>query len=135
MNTMESRKRILLVDDEEEVLKVLSRRLQSWGYEVVTAASGEESLKIAERRELDLILLDILMPGMKGHDVCARLKADPKFQRIPVVFLTALAMPENIEAGINAGADDYIIKPFNPQEMRERIEDCLRRHQIQWDKN
>ena len=127
MNTDRPGKRILLVDDEERILEVLSRRLQSWGYEVLTGKTGEEGLQIAETAQPDLILLDIVMPTMRGREVCARLKEDSRTKRIPVIFLTALGMPEQVEAGIHLGAEDYIVKPFNPQEMKQRIEACLSR--------
>ena len=122
---MMDRKQILLVDDEEHVLEMLSRRLQSWGYEVLTAADGEECLQMAGDQQPDLILLDILLPKMRGREVCAQLKSNSQTCHIPVVFLTALGMPEQIEAGFNLGAEGYVIKPFNPQEVRERISECL----------
>ena len=121
-------KRILLVDDTEDILLVVSRRLKSWGYEALTASSGEEGLKIAEERLPDLILLDIMMPKMKGRDVCARLKADPKTAKIPVIFLTALGLADHIKAGMDLGAEDYIIKPFEPAELKKRIAVVLLRY-------
>ena len=128
--TEEARKpRILIVDDTKDILTVVSRRLQSWGYEPLTAESGEEGLAIAEAQVPDLILLDIMMPKMKGRDVCARLKANPKTQRIPVIFLTALGLADHIKAGMDLGAEDYIVKPFEPAELKERITIVLARHQ------
>ena len=121
----ERKKRILIVDDEVEILVLLSRRLQSWGYEVLTAATGEDALRMAEEKRPDLILLDIVMPEMVGRDVCLRLKSHPKTSSIPVVFLTALGMPEQVEAGICVGANDYIVKPFEARELKERIEACF----------
>ena len=121
-------KRILLVDDTEDILLVVSRRLTSWGYEALTASSGEEGLKIAEEHVPDLILLDIMMPKMKGRDVCARLKADPKTAKIPVIFLTALGLADHIKAGMDLGAEDYIVKPFEPAELKKRIAVVLLRH-------
>lgn len=122
---MTDRKQILLVDDEERVLEVLSRRLKSWGYEVLTAVDGEECLQMVGDHQPDLILLDILLPKMRGREVCTQLKDNSQTRHIPIVFLTALGMPEQIEAGFNLGAVGYIIKPFNPQELRERISECL----------
>ena len=121
-------KRILLVDDTEDILLVVSRRLKSWGYEALTASSGEEGLKLAEAHIPDLILLDIMMPKMKGRDVCARLKADPKTANIPVIFLTALGLADHIKAGMDLGAEDYIVKPFEPAELKKRIAVVLARH-------
>ena len=121
---------ILLVDDEESVRKTVGRRLEIDGYRVLTADSGEEGLKIAQEQLPDLVLLDIMMPKMKGRDVCARLKADPKTAHIPVIFLTALGLTDHIKAGMDLGAEDYIVKPFEPAELKERIKVCLSRHNI-----
>lgn len=121
------RKRILVVDDTKELLSVIRRRLESWGYEPLTAESGEEGLRLAEEHLPDLILLDIMMPKMKGRDVCTRLKANPNTQHIPVIFLTALGLSDHIKAGMDLGAEDYIVKPFEPDELKERIAVCLAR--------
>ena len=120
-------KRILIVDDTKDILLVVSRRLKSWGYEPLVAESGEEGLQIAEEQLPDLVLLDIMMPKMKGRDVCARLKGNPKTKKIPVIFLTALGLADHIKAGMDLGADDYIVKPFEPAELKERIAICLAR--------
>ena len=112
---------ILIVDDTPVILKMLKRQLEHWGYQALTAASGEEGLRLAEQARPDLILLDILMPKMKGREVCARLKANPKTRDIPVVFLTALGLTEHVKAGIELGAEDYIVKPFKPADLKERI--------------
>ena len=124
---MTGKKRILVVDDTKDVLQVVSRRLQSWGYEAITADSGEEGLRVAEEQVPDLILLDIMMPKLKGREVCARLKANPKTQKIPVIFLTALGLADHVKAGMDLGADDYIVKPFEPAELKDRIAICLAR--------
>ena len=124
-------KKILVVDDTKDILLVVSRRLQSWGYEPITAESGEEGLRLAQEHLPDLILLDIMMPKMKGRDACAKLKADPKTAHIPVIFLTALGLADHIKAGMDLGADDYIVKPFEPAELKERIAICLARHKQQ----
>ena len=126
---MTSKKRILVVDDTKDVLQVVSRRLQSWGYEALTADSGEDGLRVAEEQLPDLILLDIMMPKLKGREVCARLKANPKTQGIPVIFLTALGLADHVKAGMDLGAEDYIVKPFEPAELKDRIAICLARHE------
>jgi DNA-binding response OmpR family regulator len=122
-----TKKRVLIVDDTKDILLVVSRRLESWGYEALTASSGEEGLKVAEEQLPDLILLDIMMPKMKGRDVCARLKADARTKHIPVIFLTALGLADHIKAGMDLGAEDYIVKPFEPAELKERIAIVLAR--------
>ena len=121
-------KRILMVDDSKDLLQVIARRLQTWGYEALTAESGEEGLRLAQEHLPDLVLLDIMMPKMKGRDVCVHLKANPKTQHIPVIFLTALALADHIKAGMDVGAEDYIVKPFDVAELKERIAICLARH-------
>lgn len=123
----DAKKRILVVDDTRDILLVVSRRLESWGYEVKTAESGEDALRVVEEWPPDLMLLDIMMPKMKGRDVCAKIKGDPKTVHIAVIFLTALGLADHIKAGMDLGADDYIVKPFEPAELKERITICLAR--------
>ena len=123
------RKRILIVDDTPDILLVVAKRLQSWGYDALIAESGEEGLKIAMKEIPDLILLDIMMPKMKGRDVALRLKGDPKTAGIPIIFLTALGLADHIKAGMDLGAEDYIVKPFEPAELRQRIALVLARHE------
>lgn len=126
---MPTPKRILLIDDEASLLKTVARRLKTWGYDTLTADSGEAGLRLAQEHHPDLVLLDIMMPKMKGRDVCAQLKADPKTADIPVIFLTALGLADHIQAGMSLGADDYLIKPFEPGQLKERIMVCLARHE------
>ncbi len=125
--TEEQLKTILIVDDTKDILLVVSRRLENWGYKVLTTDSGEEGLRLAEAHRPDLILLDIMMPKMKGRDVCARLKANPATREIPVIFLTALGLTDHVKAGLDLGAEDYIIKPFEPAELKERLTVCFER--------
>lgn len=131
MTTNGPKRKILIVDDTKDILLVISRRLQSWGYEALTADSGEEGLRLIEEQMPDLVLLDIMMPKMKGRDVCARIKSDPKTKHIPVIFLTALGLADHVKAGMDLGADDYIVKPFEPAELKERITICLARNESQ----
>ena len=121
-------KRILVVDDTKEILQVLTQRLKSWGYEVLTTDNGEEGLRLASEQTPDLILLDIMMPKMKGRDVCVQLKADPATKHIPIIFLTALGLSDHVKAGMDLGAEDYVVKPFEPEDLRQRIKVCLLRH-------
>jgi diguanylate cyclase (GGDEF)-like protein len=118
--------RILIVDDEPVNLKVLSAHLTRWGCTVHAAAGGADALAVVADFQPDLILLDILMPGMSGFDVCARLQADPATRHIPVVFLTALAREEAKVKGLDAGARDYITKPFMVPELAARVGAALR---------
>ena len=132
MAAADGRATILLVDDDPNIRKILSRQLEHWGYRVVTAASGEEGVIRARTDAPALILLDTMMPKMKGREACAVLKADPKTQDIPVIFLTALGLADHIQAGMELGAEDYVVKPFRPDDLRERIKVCLLRHGRGW---
>jgi adenylate cyclase len=117
---------ILAVDDTPENLEILSVRLEANGYEVQTAADGEEGLARARELEPDLILLDIMMPKMDGYDVMQQLRADPATAGVPVIFLTALTSTIEQHFGFDLGAVDYITKPFNSPELLARVEVALR---------
>ena len=119
---------ILIIDDEPELLTLAGQRLKSWGYEVLQATSAEDGLRLADECSPDLILLDVLMPKMKGREACAALKANDRTKHIPVIFLSSLGMPDHIKGGLDAGAEDYILKPFNADDLRDRIRVCLLRH-------
>ena len=116
--------RVLVVDDEKVIRNLLQLSLQRMGYHVVTASDGEEALALFADDDFDLILLDILMPGMDGFDVCAQLR---KLSGVPIVMLTALNRPEDIVMGLELGADTYITKPFTFKEVEARIRAILRR--------
>jgi CheY-like chemotaxis protein len=107
------RRRILVVDDDPRLLHVVSMYLTIEGYEVATANDGEEALRHVDERPPDLIILDVMMPGMDGLEACRRLKRDPGTRSIPVLMFTALSREEDIEEGRSAGADRFINKPFS----------------------
>ena len=113
--------RILVIDDEEAVRSAVKRRLEREGYEVILAADGAQALEIVAREIPDLILLDIIMPGIDGLEVCRRLKADPATTGIPVIFLTAHAKSEKVLTGFEVGAVDYVTKPFYTPELLARV--------------
>ncbi len=115
---------ILLVDDEERILSFLKSKLKSSGYEVVTAASGHDALEQARGREPDLIVLDVLMPGMNGFDTLKELR---RFSTVPVIILSARDADSDRIKGLSLGADDYLPKPFNPDELVARIAAVRRR--------
>lgn len=119
---------VLLVDDDPNILKMLAKHLEHWGYGVIQASSGEAGLAQARAEKPDVVLLDIMMPKMRGREVCDALKADPATAGIPVIFLTALGLADHIRSGLNLGAEDYVVKPFRPDELRQRIAVCLLRH-------
>lgn len=115
-----TRRTLLLVDDEASNLQVLRHTLQN-EYRLLFAKDGQTALKLAAQDRPDLILLDVMMPGMSGHDVCRKLKQDPSTASVPVIFVTALADVEHEYEGLDLGAVDYIVKPFNPQIVRARV--------------
>jgi len=118
---------ILAVDDEEDILELLRYNLSREGYRVKAAASGEEAVRLALSLLPDLILLDLLLPGMDGLEVCRRLKADARTRSISLIMLTAKGEEADIVAGLELGADDYVTKPFSPRVLLARIRTVLRR--------
>ena len=116
--------RILVIEDDETMNRLLTTYLRTRGHEVLSAGGGEEGLRVAMREGLDLVLLDVMMPGMDGWEVCRRLRA---VSQVPIIMLTAKTMPHDVIHGLSLGADDYIRKPFNLQELSLRVEAVLRR--------
>ena len=121
--------RILCVDDTEDVRELLRLRLRSAGYDALVAPDGESALAIAEAAQPDLVLLDLMMPGMDGYEVCRSLKESPTTRRIPVIFLTARTDVVDRVKGLNLGAVDFINKPFDSRELLARLEVALRTKQ------
>jgi two-component system cell cycle response regulator len=118
--------RILVVDDIPANVKLLEARLIAEYFDVLTAADGYQALAICDRHQVDLILLDIMMPGMDGFEVCERLKSNPKTSHIPVVMVTALDQPADRVRGLKAGADDFLTKPVNDLQLIARVKSLLR---------
>jgi two-component system cell cycle response regulator len=118
--------RILVVDDIPANVKLLEARLIAEYFDVLTASDGYQALAICERHQVDLILLDIMMPGMDGFEVCERLKSNPKTSHIPVVMVTALDQPADRVRGLKAGADDFLTKPVNDLQLIARVKSLLR---------
>ena len=118
---------ILIVEDEEDIAELLEYNLQRQGYEPSIAGTGEDGLNQSRESIPDLILLDLMLPGMSGLEVCRRLKGDPATEKIPVIMLTAKGEEEDVIAGFDAGADDYVTKPFRPKVLLARVKAVLRR--------
>jgi len=113
--------KILIADDERDIRDLITFTLRFAGHEVIPTANGEEAFNAAQNELPDLILLDVRMPRMTGYEVCEQIKADKKTQHIPVIFLSAKGQESEVQTGIEAGADEYILKPFSPDQLTERV--------------
>ncbi len=120
-------KKILIVDDERDLLRVMTMRLTKAGYEIMTATDGREALVLIEEAMPDLVLLDLRLPVMSGQDVCKKMKSDPKFKNIPIILFTASAGGDIPERARALGADDYIIKPFEAEDLLKKIARLIQR--------
>jgi two-component system phosphate regulon response regulator PhoB len=118
---------ILVVDDEEDILELVRYNLSREGYQVICAATGEDALKKAGADGVDLVVLDLMLPGINGLEVAKRLKKNARTQQIPIVMLTAKGEEADVVAGLEIGADDYVTKPFSPRVLTARIRAVLRR--------
>ena len=118
---------VLVVEDEEDIRELVSYNLLKEGYQVAGVASGEEALAAIESKPPDLVLLDLMLPGLDGLSVCRKLKGSPQTETTPVIMLTAKGEEADIVAGLNMGADDYVTKPFSPKVLLARIRAVLRR--------
>jgi OmpR family response regulator RpaB len=118
------KEKILVVDDEASIRRILETRLSMIGYDVVTAADGEEALDTFRKAEPDLVVLDVMMPKLDGYGVCQELR---KESDVPIIMLTALGDVADRITGLELGADDYVVKPFSPKELEARIRSVLRR--------
>ena len=116
---------VMVVDDTRPNVLVLQRALSSIGYKISVAFDGKKALELIPKSKPDLILLDVMMPGINGFEVCKTLKKDPELRDMPIIFITALGMPKDVLSGFEAGAVDYITKPFNLQEVCVRVKTHL----------
>jgi len=124
---MEEQKfKVLVVDDDPGIVKVIGIILSTHGHEVIKAHNGNEGLELAGREKPDVILLDIMMPDIDGYEVIKRLKGNPDTAQIPVIFVTAKTTPDAIQQGRSLGAAAYIIKPFNPETLLEKINEACK---------
>tara|TARA_B100001175_G_scaffold12321_1_gene9591 strand:+ start:133 stop:837 length:705 start_codon:yes stop_codon:yes gene_type:complete len=130
-----NKKTILIIEDEPDIRDLLEFHLKKEGYKVLTSSDGEKGLKAALKESPNLILLDLLLPGIKGLDVCRVLKNDVNTSQINIIMVTALGQEENIVKGLETGADDYVSKPFNMSILLARISAVLRRNNIDANSN
>lgn len=121
------KEKILIVDDEKDIVKMLDYNLKKEGFRTVSCQDGEEALDLAVREHPDLIVLDLMLPGVDGLEVCKTLKKENKTAAIPIIMLTAKVQEADKVLGLELGADDYITKPFSPRELLARVKAVLRR--------
>ena len=124
---MARRKKILVVDDERDLVELISLNLQRNGYDTLAAHDGITGLDLARKQKPDLLILDLMMPGLSGRDVTTALKADPDFASIPILMLTAKTEETDVIVGLSMGADDYVTKPFSMKVLMARVAAVLRR--------
>jgi DNA-binding response OmpR family regulator len=118
---------ILIADDDPDILALVAFRLERAGYEVVQARNGEEAIQVALARRPDLAVIDVMMPRVDGYEATRQLRQHEETSRMPIILLTARVQEEDIARGFDAGADDYVKKPFSPQELGSRVQAVLGR--------
>jgi two-component system, OmpR family, alkaline phosphatase synthesis response regulator PhoP len=118
-------KKILLVDDEVDIVSMIQLRLEASGYEVIVASDGNQAYSMAKSASPDLIILDLMLPGMDGYQVCRLLKFDQNYKNIPIIMLTAKSQQEDKDWGQKVGADAYLTKPFKQEELLSKMKELL----------
>jgi CheY-like chemotaxis protein len=120
--------RILVAEDEPDIRDLIAFTLRFAGHEVITVGNGAEALEAAPIEMPDLILMDVRMPRMTGYEACQKMKTNPKLENIPVVFLSAKGQDAEIQTGLDAGASEYLLKPFAPHELTEQVSELLKKY-------
>jgi len=120
--------KIVIAEDEPDIRDLITFTLRFAGFEVVAGSNGEEGVELAQREKPDLIIMDVRMPRMTGYEACRRIKSDPELQHIPFIFLSAKGQETEIQDGIEAGAEEYLLKPFAPDQLTERVRSVLSKH-------
>jgi CheY-like chemotaxis protein len=118
-------KKILVAEDERDIRDLIAFTLRFAGYDVVTANNGEEAVQLTQQELPDLVLTDVRMPKMTGYDACRLIKQNPATAHIPVVFLSAKGQEAEVEAGLASGGDEYLLKPFAPDQLTRKVADIL----------
>lgn len=117
--------KILIAEDERDIRELIAFTLQFAGHEVITTSNGEEALQAVRTHKPDLVLLDVRMPRLTGYEVCKEIKADSQTKAIPVIFLSAKGQESEIRSGLEAGAEQYLLKPFSPDQLIEQVNKVL----------
>lgn len=123
--------RILAIEDEDDILEIIEYNLEREGYEVMTSKNGQEGLEKVREEHPDLILLDLMLPDLDGLEICRIIRDEDEIKKIPVIMVTAKDTESEVVLGLGVGADDYVTKPFNPQELVARVKAVLRRKRLE----
>ncbi len=124
---MSKKKKIVVIEDESDILEIIEYNLSREGFDVVSASDGEEGLRLVRQETPVIVLLDLMLPGLDGIEVCRQLKGDPVTEAMPIIMVTAKGEESDVVLGLGVGADDYITKPFSPRELVARVKAVLRR--------
>jgi CheY-like chemotaxis protein len=117
--------KILIAEDERDIRDLIAFTLKFAGYDIVTANNGEEAVQLTKQELPDLVITDVRMPKMTGYEACKQIKADPATRHIPVVFLSAKGQEAEVQTGLASGADEYLLKPFAPDQLTRKVADIL----------
>jgi CheY-like chemotaxis protein len=117
--------KILIAEDERDIRDLIAFTLKFAGYDIVTANNGEEAVQLTKKELPDLVITDVRMPKMTGYEACKQIKADPATRHIPVVFLSAKGQDAEVQTGLDSGADEYLLKPFAPDQLTRKVADIL----------
>ena len=128
---MKNGKKIIVIEDEPDIQEVIVHNLLRDGYQVDATPNGERGLELVRRLEPDLVLLDLMLPGLDGVEICRRMKTDPRTRTVSIIMVTARGEESDVVLGLGLGADDYVCKPFSPRELMERVKAVLRRGPLQ----
>ena len=120
--------KIVIAEDEPDIRDLITFTLRFAGHEVLAGQNGEEGYELAKKEKPDLVMMDVRMPKLTGYEACRKIKADPEIAHIPVIFLSAKGQESEISTGMDAGADEYLLKPFAPDQLTERIRVVLAKY-------
>ncbi len=120
--------KIVIAEDEPDIRELIAFTLRFAGHEVVTGANGQEGYELAKQHKPDLIMLDVRMPKLTGYEACQRIKSEPDIAHIPVIFLSAKGQESEIEQGLSVGAEQYLLKPFAPDQLTQQVREVLTKY-------